>query len=122
MRRVPLAVLVVALFLAPVAVAGAAPPPAGYLIGSSAPLTAAQVAQLKNAGAQVKHVYRNFGGASAVISGGRVDRVRALPFVTSVNADTVKQLAAAPAAPAPGPLPGTPYWQDQMNLENVSET
>lgn len=97
-----------------------------YLIGSSARLTAVQVNQLKAAGAQLKYVYRNFGGAAAVIPSSKVAAVRALRFVTSVNQDTVKQLdavrVAGPAAPAglaaPSALPGTPYWLDLINLEN----
>ncbi|HWQ11354.1 MAG TPA: S8 family serine peptidase [Roseiflexaceae bacterium] len=102
-----------------VAPAGAAPAVRGYLIGSAAPLTQAQVDQLRAAGANVKHVYQNFGGAAAVINSRDVARVRSLPFVTSVNEDTVKQLdavtLAAPAAQSA--LPGTPYWLDLIDAE-----
>ena len=98
---------------------GAAPSAKGYLIGSAAPLTAAQVAQLREAGASLTYVYQNFGGAAGTISPNRVDAVRALPFVTSVNEDTVKQLDAVAVAPlSVSPLPGTPYWLDLMNAEN----
>ncbi|MGI8703210.1 MAG: S8 family peptidase, partial [Candidatus Limnocylindrales bacterium] len=97
-----------------------------YLIGSRAPLTAAQVTQLKNAGAQVKHVYRNFGGASALIPDTKVASVRDLRFVTSVNRDRLKKLAkvevnqAASSTPADAPLPGgkKPYWLDLIDAEN----
>jgi len=94
----------------------------GYLIGSAAPLTAAQVAQLEGAGARVVHVYVNFGGASAVMAPQSVDRVRALPFVTSVNEDMVRQLDAVEVGPAlehGAALPGTPYWHDLINLEGA---
>lgn len=95
----------------------------GYLIGSAAPLTQAQVNALQTAGANVKYVYRNFGGAAGRIANSKVDAVRALPFVTSVNEDTVKQLDGVTLAPAqqPGsPLPGTPYWLDLIDAENNS--
>jgi hypothetical protein len=100
--------------------AGAAAQSKGYLIGSAAPLTQAQVDQLKANGAQVKHAYKNFGGAAAVIPDNKVAAVRALPFVSSVNEDMVKQLAGVvQAAPASlgSPLPGTPYWLDLMDAE-----
>jgi subtilisin family serine protease len=89
----------------------------GYLIGTKAPLTAAQVDKLKAAGAQVRHTYRNFGGAAVVMPRKAVSRVRALPFVTSVNPDTVKQLHAMPSA-AVSDLPGTPYWLDLIDAED----
>ena len=88
----------------------------GYLIGTKAPLTASQVDKLKAAGAQVTHTYRTFGGAAAVMSSKAVKRVRALPFVTSVNRDSVKQLHAVAAADA-SDLPGTPYWLDLIDAE-----
>jgi len=47
--------------------ASAAPGPKAYLVGSVSPLTPAQVGELQAAGAQVKHIYKNFGGAAAVI-------------------------------------------------------
>ena len=116
------AALLAALVVAP---AGAASPSRGYLIGSIAPLTAVQVGQLRAAGATVKYVYENFGGAAAVIPDPKVEAVRALPFVTSVNEDTVKQpdavrvagSAQAPAANSSA-LPGTPYWLDLIDWEN----
>ncbi len=93
----------------------------GYLIGSAQPLTTSQVATLKKAGAQVKYVYKNFGGAAAAIADKSVDAVRALPFVTSVNEDTLKQLdavTAAPVAASAAALPGEPYWLDLIDAEN----
>ncbi|HEX6386130.1 MAG TPA: S8 family serine peptidase [Anaerolineae bacterium] len=100
---------------------GAGPAAKGYLIGSEAPLTEAQVQELKQAGANVRYVYENFGGAAAVIAGPNLNRVQALPFVTSVNEDPVKQLDSvqwAPAANLGSPLPGTPYWHDLIDAEN----
>ena len=94
----------------------------GYLIASAQPLTPEQVAQLEKAGAVVKQVYKNFGGAAAVITGNNVDQVRRLPFVTSLNEDTVKQLTAVSTLPAlsTSPLPGTPYWLDLIDAEKNS--
>jgi hypothetical protein len=92
--------------------------PKGYLIGSAAALTAPQVQQLGAAGAQVKHVYVNFGGASAVIPSSKLAAVRALPFVTSVNEDTIRQLNRVQAVAAATTLPGTPYWLDLIDAEN----
>jgi len=94
----------------------------GYLVGSAKPLTAAQVGQLEGAGARVKYAYRNFGGAAAVISSSKLGQVRSLPFVTSVSQDTVRQLDEVPMPAGTSPLPGRPYWQDQIDLENVSQT
>ena len=124
-KRLCRAVLIVALalssFLQITAMpAGAAPAPKGYLIGSAAPLTPAPVAQLQGAGAQVRYAYRNFGGAAAVIADRALAQVRALPFVTSVNEDTVKQLDAVvveAASTAANNLPGTPYWLDLIDAE-----
>jgi hypothetical protein len=103
--------------------AGAAPSVKGYLIGSKAPLTQAQIGQLAAAGAQVKYAYKNFGGAAAAIASNKVDAVRALPFVTSVSEDTIKQLdsvyVSAPLSAA-SDLPGTPYWLDLIDAENNS--
>jgi hypothetical protein len=111
--------LLATLLLAFAATVGAAPGSKGYLIGSAKPLTQAQVDQLKAAGAQVKYAYKNFGGAAAAIAGNKVDTVRALPVVTSVNEDTVKQIDTVSAvAPSAAPLPGTPYWLDLINAEN----
>lgn len=117
-----MAVLAVGLGAAGIAAQAAPGGGKGYLIGSAAPLTAAQVAQLGEAGAGVVHVYVNFGGASAVISPKNVDRVRALPFVTSVNEDPVRQLDVVEVGPAlehGSALPGTPYWHDLINLEGA---
>ena len=101
--------------------AGAAPSDRGYLIGSAAPLTPDQVAQLQNAGANLKQVYKNFGGAAGTIPSTKLNAVRALPFVTSVNEDTIKQLDAVTfAPPTQSALPGTPYWLDLMDAENNS--
>jgi hypothetical protein len=97
----------------------AAPSAKGYLIGSAAPLTADQVNQLKNAGANLAYVYKNFGGAAGTIPSTKLSAVRALPFVTSVNEDTIKQLTSVQFAPAVSDaLPGTPYWLDLINAEN----
>ncbi|GLZ34602.1 subtilisin E [Lentzea sp. NBRC 105346] len=120
MRR--LLTMATALLLATAgAPAFAAPTSSGYLIGSASPLTATQLDQLRAAGAQVKHAYVNFGGAAAAIPSTKVAAVRALPFVTSVNADTPRRLAAT-GAPGASALPGTPYWHDIVDLENVTQT
>ena len=117
--------LVIGALAAP-AVTGAAAGGKGYLIGSAGPLNAAQVDQLRAAGAAVKYVYRNFGGAAAVIPTAKVAKVASLPFVTSVNEDPLRQLdrvdaVGASAAPATtAELPGTPYWLDLMDAENNS--
>lgn len=97
--------------------AGAQSGPKAYLIASNAPLTANQVQALAAAGAALKYVYRNFGGAAALIANNNVARVRSLPFVTSVNEDTIHQLDAVEVAAAPV-LPGTPYWLDLIDAEN----
>jgi subtilisin family serine protease len=99
------------------ATAGAAVSPKTYLIGSNSPLTSQQVRALQTAGAELKYVYRNFGGAAAILSDNNLSKVRALSFVTSVNEDPVKQLHTVDAMSA-APLPGTPYWLDLMNAEN----
>jgi hypothetical protein len=91
----------------------------GYVLGSVAPLSAAQVDQLRAAGAQVRTVYQNFGGAAAAIPKSKVAAVRALPFVTSVDVDALKQPAAT-GAPGAAPLPGTPYWLDLIDREKVT--
>ncbi len=103
--------------------------PRGYLIGSAAPLTAAQVQALQNAGATVKQVYRNFGGAAASIADrATLARVQGLPFVTSVTEDGVKQLhevyveapaGGTPAAGRAGAATGTlsSYWLDLIDAE-----
>jgi hypothetical protein len=97
-----------------------AAPATGYVAGSADPLTAAQVAALKNAGANVKYVYQNFGGAAVVLAGNSaVAAVRALPFVTSLEEDTPKRLTAVAAPPAAA-LPGTPYWLDLIDADKNS--
>ena len=122
-------VLVLALVMAASVVAPATAqqaPSRGYLIGSDAPLTPAQVRQLEQAGANVKHVYKNFGGAAAVIADQHLAAVRALPFVTGVGEDTLKQLDGVSVEPLPADrsflssgsaLPGAPYWLDLMDAE-----
>ncbi len=92
----------------------------GYLIGSAQPLTGDQIATLAQAGAQVKYAYKNFGGAAATIAPKSLAAVRALPFVTSVGEDTLKQLSALPAVPvaaSAAALPGAPYWLDLIDAE-----
>jgi hypothetical protein len=61
--------------------AGAATGSKAYLIGSSSPLTQAHTQALKDAGAQLTNVYKNFGGAAAVIPDSKVSAVRSLSFV-----------------------------------------
>ncbi len=96
--------LAMALVLAgvPISTASAGPGTGanGYLVGSASPLTATQVAALQNAGANVKYVYQNFGGAAVVAPANAVDAIRKLSFVSSVSADTVKQLNAIQTATA----------------------
>ena len=102
----------------------AAPASRAYLVGAAGPLTTGQLSALRDAGASVRYAYQNFGGAAAVISDNRVAAVRSLSFVTSVNPDTIRQVASvtasAPAdsggAPAAA-LPGTPYWLDLIDAE-----
>src|SRR5215216_6246844 len=89
----------------------------GYLIGARAPLTQAQTQALKDAGAQVTNVYKNFGGAAAVIPDSKLSAVRALSFVTSVNQDTLRQLDAVAPVPGTTALHGRPYWQDLIDAE-----
>ena len=96
----------------------AAPAARGYLIGARAPLTQAQTQALKDAGAQVTSVYKNFGGAAAVIPDSKLSAVRTLSFVTSVNQDTVRQLDATTPPPGAKALPNQPYWQDLIDAEN----
>lgn len=115
------AALVLVAAAAPAVVTAAPATPFGYLVGSASPLTAAQLDQLHAAGAQVHMAYRNFGGAAAAIPNSKLAAVRALPFVTSVGPDSIRQVAAT-SAPDAGPLPNDPYWHDQMDLENVSYT
>jgi subtilisin family serine protease len=87
-----------------------------YLVGSSSPLTAAQVAALRDAGATVKYVYKNFGGAAVVATARSADEIRRLSFVRSVSTDTVKQLDAVQVSSAAS-LPGKPYWLDLIDAE-----
>src|SRR5829696_4500986 len=111
-----LALLVWALALS--TTAAAAPASTAYLIGARAPLTQAQTQALKDAGAQVTNVYKNFGGAAAVIPDSKLSAVRALSFVTSVNQDTVRQLDAATPPAGTKALPNQPYWHDLIDTEN----
>jgi Subtilase family len=84
--------------------------------GLQAPLTASQVAQLKDAGARVQYVYRNFGGAAVGMTDAAASQVRSLSFVTSVTTDQ----AAEPTALG-SPLPGNgPYWLDLIDAERNS--
>jgi len=116
-------IIVLVVLAASVVPAGAAQQSTkGYLIGSPAPLTAAQVEQLRAAGANIKYVYQNFGGAAGMIPSAKLAAVRALPFVTSVNEDTIKQLTSVSVVPPlqSASLPGTPYWLDLIDAENNS--
>jgi Subtilase family len=115
LRKTLLLALLAVLALAFSASANAA---TGYLIGSDKPLTASQAKALRDAGAQLRYVYKNFGGAAAVIPDTKVGAVRSLSFVTSVNVDTVKHLTAVPGDAVP--LQGTPYWLDLSDAENTS--
>ena len=100
--------------------AGAEQTGRGYLIGSAAPLTPDQVAQLQQAGASLTYVYKNFGGAAGTIPSNKINAVRALPFVTSVNEDTIKQLHSMTLAPqSQSGLPGSPYWLDLIDAETI---
>ena len=108
-------VLVLVLALFPGMAATAAPSASGYVIGAAAPLTPAQVDVLRAAGAQVNYVYRNFGGANAAIPDSKLSAVRALGFVTSVTRDSIDHLASV--TPSGAPLPGTPYWLDEVDAE-----
>lgn len=96
----------------------------GYNVGSAQPLTAAQVTELKAAGMSVTYVYQNFGGASGTIPSAKLAAVRALPFVTSVSEDQLKQLdatrieAVSAGATSAAALPNEPFWLDLMNAEN----
>jgi hypothetical protein len=87
-----LALALVAVAFTPTA--SSAPTVRSYVVGSRAPLTASQVAQLKDAGARVQYVYRNFGGAAVRLTDAAASRVRSLPFVTSVTTDQARQLTA----------------------------
>ena len=100
--------------------AGAATGSKAYLIGTKSPLNQAQAQALKDAGAQVKYVYQNFGGAAAVIPDSRVSAVRSLSFVTSVSQDVVRQLDAVSPPAGTMALPGKPYWQDLIDAERNS--
>jgi hypothetical protein len=91
-----------------------------YLIGTRSPLSQAQTQALRDAGAQVSYVYRNFGGAAAVIPDSKVSAVRSLSFVTSVNQDTLRHLDAVSAPAGTTALPGRPYWEDMINAERNS--
>src|SRR4029078_7428655 len=101
MKRI--AALAAALTLLPALLAGpvSAVSDKGYNIGAKQPLTAPQGAQLKNAGASLKYVYKNFGGASATIPDSKLAAVRALPFVTGVRGDQLQTLDSGPVPAAP---------------------
>jgi Subtilase family len=96
--------------------AASAPTVRAYVLGSRSPLTASEIARLRDAGARVHDVHRNFGGASVGLTDADVARVRALDFVTSVSADQVRQPTAA-SSTAASPLPGRPYWLDMVDAE-----
>ena len=113
--------LLVALTAAPAAGVSTAK---AYLIGSKAPLTAGQIQRLKDAGANVKYAYKNFGGAAALIPDSKVAAVRALPFVKSMGIDRPKRLdtvridgAPARGTAANAALPGGNYWLDLIDAE-----
>jgi subtilisin family serine protease len=113
--------LILAILLAgSVPTASAGPATQAYLVATTGPLTAAQVAQLRLAGANVKYVYQNFGGAAITISPKKIAKVRSLPFVTAVDEDTTFELASAGlkiSTASYTPLPGTPWWLDSINAE-----
>jgi len=100
--------------------AGAAPAKKDYVISTTAPLTAAQVDQLRAAGANITYVYKNFGGAALKLSPAEGVTVRALPFVTYVEEDTDEELASIMPEAAPySTLPQKyPYSLDLINAEN----
>lgn len=121
--RVPSILAILAVIVAAVGVVATtgtqAANPRAYVISSARPLTGAQTAQLKAAGVSLKYVYKNFGGAAGTISDASLAKVRALPFVKSVNPDARRDLADVSVAPAPASaLPGTPYWLDLIDAEN----
>lgn len=102
--------------------AGAAPAKKDYVISTTAPLTAAQVDQLRAAGANITYVYKNFAGAALKLSPAEVVTVRALPFVTYVEEDTDEELASIkPEAVSYSPLPGTPFWLDLIDAEENTQ-
>ena len=117
LKRSVLACLLAGLLLMSVVpVSAATADPKGYLIGSAKPLTAAQVGQLKAAGANVTYAYKNFGGAAAAIPNSKVAAVKALPFVKSVSEDTVRRLDAF-TGPNPQEGPNQQYWLDLIDAE-----
>jgi Subtilase family len=124
-RRLPMA-MAVALLAWTVAITTTASGATGsnaYLIGTRSPLSQAQTQALRDAGAQISYVYKNFGGAAAVIPSSKVSAVRSLSFVTSVNQDTVRRLDAVRPPEGTVSLPGRPYWQDLIDAErNTSYT
>jgi subtilisin family serine protease len=122
-RKTFLLSIVLILLLASVApAASAAPAKKDYLVSANAPLTAAQVDQLRAAGATITFMYKNFGGAALKLSPEEVVKVRALPFVTSVDEDADEELVSVMAEPATGlALPGKPFWLDLINAENNTE-
>lgn len=98
----------------------AAPTPKDYVISTTAPLTAAQVDQLRAAGATIKYVYKNIAGAALKLSLEEVNQVRLLPFVLGVEEDTDDELASfMPEAALYSTLPPKyPYSLDLINAEN----
>jgi hypothetical protein len=114
----PIAMTVIMLFSGSVPLAGTTPVPHDYLIATTAPLSAGQVDQLRAAGATITYVYKNFGGAAVKLLPSEIDAVRALPFVTSVDEDTVEELASFGTQPVfDTALPGYPTWLDQIDAE-----
>jgi len=118
MKKTAVFLILVMLLAGSVPTASAGTSAQAYLISSPAPLTAAQVAQLRLAGANVKYVYQHFGGAAVTISPKKVAKIRLLPFVTSVYEDTHAQLTVSEFASASySTLPGTPWWLDLIDAE-----
>jgi hypothetical protein len=95
--------------------AGAAPVKQGWMVGSTRPLTSAQVSALQAAGASIKYRYRNFGGAAVMATKGEADAIRALPFVTGLSREGVRH----PLALGASALANDPYWLDQVDREGV---
>jgi len=101
----------------------AAPAKKDYVISTTAPLTAAQVDQLRAAGANITYVYKNFAGAALKLSPAEVVTVRALPFVTYVDEDTDEELASIMPEAAPySALPHKyPFWLDLIDAQNNTQ-
>jgi len=101
--------------------ANAASAKSDYLVSANAPLTAAQVDQLRAAGATITYVYKNFGGAALKLSSDEVAIVRALPFVTYLEEDADEELASImPEAASYSTLPHKyPFWLDLIDAEKT---